>query len=163
MLVELLLRGELLWTICNSTRNCINFVPVSVLDVLVSAGCVEPFLWAERTWYIFMFLNVNFKTSLSRAVYITFTTSETCACRANVRLACSSCVSRSHCIITTGAGHFCFFRGVDILGSGLWCRYRLGCCWRFLVVFVNVDPQGVLVLESTVTKIAQQMITLAND
>ena len=52
-----------------------------------------------------------------RIVHITFTTSETCACRANVCLTRSTCVSCSCCIITTGTGYLCSFWGVG-LGQG---------------------------------------------
>ena len=121
--MKFLLSGELLWAIYNSTRNCVNLVLVPLSDVLVSAGCVEPFLRAKRTWCILMFLNVNLKTSLSWAIYVTFTTSETWAIRANVRLAHSTCVSSCCCIVTAGAGYLCSFQVSASVGGG----WALGC------------------------------------
>ena len=155
-------RRELLLTTWSSARNLfINLVLKPLWDVLVSACCVEEFLHPERTWYSFMRSQMDLKTSPSRTEHITFTTCETLAIRVNVRLACCAGVSCRCCIITSW--HLCSFLGVDIIWGwlGCWLQCGLGCCCWFLVVLVVVSLQCLLVLESTATKIAYQMIFLA--
>ena len=63
-----------------------SITPLVVLqvNVLVPAGSIEEFLWAEQTWCLFMSSNMNLKTSRCLTVHITYATyktwSFTCFC-----------------------------------------------------------------------------------
>ena len=154
MHTKFLLSRELLRATWSSARNLfVNLIFMPLSNVLVSACCVEEFLHTERTWYSFMTSQMYLKASPSQTEHITYTTFEALAIGANIRLTHCAGVS-CRCIVTTW--HLCSFRDVNV-GRGwlqccLWCQ--LGCCCWFLVVFPVVSLQYLLVLESTVTKIA---------